>query len=227
MSLRLDWASHEAAISACRHWHYSRSMPAGKTVKIGVWEHGEFIGAIVFSGGPSPNIWKTYGLTPTQGAELSRVALRAHDTPVSRIVAIALKMYRRLCPKTALVISYADIKEGHHGGIYQAGGWIYLGKHGPKVERRFRGRKIHERNMRQRILDGKNRREEFTDVPVPPKHKYALAFTAQLQNRLKTESRPYPKRAGSKANVATPHQGVEDGATPIPALHSLMSAEAQ
>ena len=33
--LRLDWCSHDAAKYAVEHYHYSRSMPAGKTVKVG------------------------------------------------------------------------------------------------------------------------------------------------------------------------------------------------
>ncbi len=220
MSLRLDWCDHATAKFACERWHYSGLVPAGKTVKIGVWEDMRFIGAILFSGGPSPNIWKTYKLSPLEGAELSRVALTNHKTPVSRIIAIALRMYRKLCPGTKLVVSYADLKEGHHGGIYQAGNWIYLGPFGPKVERRFKlsGRRIHERNMRQQIIDGKCRRSDFVAVAVPPKHKYVLAFDETLQTQLEKLKKPYPKRAGSKANVAIVHQAIGGGATPTPAL---------
>jgi len=51
MSLRLDWCSHEAAKYAVEKWHYSRTMPVGKMVKIGVWEDSKFIGAVVFAQG--------------------------------------------------------------------------------------------------------------------------------------------------------------------------------
>jgi len=37
MSLRLDWCSYEATKFACTNWHYSRSVPAGKLMKVGVW----------------------------------------------------------------------------------------------------------------------------------------------------------------------------------------------
>ena len=35
--LHLNWASHQAALYACQKWHYSKSLPTGKLVKIGVW----------------------------------------------------------------------------------------------------------------------------------------------------------------------------------------------
>ncbi len=216
--LLLDWATHEAAKYACENWHYSGCMPAGKTLKVGAWENGKYIGAIVFSGGPSPNIWKTYGLKPIEGSELSRVALTVHDSPVSRIVSISIKFLRKSCPGIKLIISYADLARGHHGGIYQAGNWFYLGPKGPKVARFLYGKQIHERNMRQRILDGKNSRNQFTEKPVPPKHKYAIAFDAGITARLKREARPYPKRAVSKEIVASPNHGEEGGETPTTAL---------
>lgn len=220
VSLKLDWATHEATRFACRNFHYSKCVPAGKTLKVGVWEDSVFIGVVVFSGGPSPNIWKTYGLTPLEGAELSRVALTKHRTEVTRILSIAIKFLRKQCPGIKLIISYADIKHGHHGGIYQGGGWIYLGRFGPKFERTLFGKKIHERNMRQRILDGKNRRADFRDIPVPPKHKYAISFDPIIQTRLEKERLPYPKRAGSKDNVASANHAEEGGANPTPALQT-------
>jgi hypothetical protein len=216
--LKIDWATHEAAKYACENWHYSKCMPAGKTLKVGVWEAGVFIGVVVFSGGPSPNIWKTYGLTPIEGSELSRIALTTHKTPVSRIVSIAIKFLRSKCPGIKLIISYADQKQGHHGGIYQAGNWVYLGEFGPKVERLLNGRVIHERNMRQQILDGKRKRSQFTERPVPPKFKYAIGFDPMISARLKSERKPYPKRATSKDSVVIPDQGIEGGAIPTVAL---------
>jgi hypothetical protein len=218
-ALKIDWATHEAAKYACENWHYSRCLPAGKLVKIGVWENTKFIGVVVFSGGPSPNIWKTFRLTPLEGAELSRVALTKHETSVSRIVSIAIKFLRKFCPKLRLIVSYADTNEGHHGGIYQAGNWLYCGEFGPKVERYLYGQKIHERNMRQRILDGKNRRSDFTEEKVKPKHKYLMPLDIEMARQVQAIRKPYPKRAGSKANVASAFHAEEGGATPTPALH--------
>ena len=113
---------------ACKRWHYSRSFPSARTVTIGAWEDGQFVGAMVFSLGANRHIARPYGLTPLQVCELVRVALTKHRTPVSRILAIGLRMLKQQSPGVRLVVSYADSARGHHGGIYQAGNWIYTGE---------------------------------------------------------------------------------------------------
>src|SRR5437870_3537910 len=106
--LHLAPCSFAAAAFACRWWHYSHSLPAAKRVLIGVWESGTFIGAIVFSRGNCPNIGRPFGLEQSQIAELTRVALRPHQTPTSRIVAIAVRLLRRQSPGLKLLVSFAD-----------------------------------------------------------------------------------------------------------------------
>ena len=51
VDLRVDWCSYEAAKYAVEHWHYSRSMPVGKLLTVGVWENGEFVGAVIYAWG--------------------------------------------------------------------------------------------------------------------------------------------------------------------------------
>ena len=41
-TLKLGWCSYAAAKYAVEHWHYSKVMPSGKAVYIGVWEEAEF-----------------------------------------------------------------------------------------------------------------------------------------------------------------------------------------
>ena len=127
MSLRLDFCSAEAARYACKHWHYSCSVPFGKSVKIGVWEDGQFIGVIIYAQGANYNIAKPFAMRQEQVVELCRVALKGHKAPVSRIVAISLRLLKKVCPGIELVVSYADADQGHYGGIYQAGNWIFIG----------------------------------------------------------------------------------------------------
>ena len=40
------------------HWHYSQAMPAGKLVTFGVWEHGRFVGAVLYGRGANHNLSK-------------------------------------------------------------------------------------------------------------------------------------------------------------------------
>ena len=90
--LRIDFVSHAAVKLACGRWHYSKSAPPGKSVKLGVWESGVFKGVVVFSRGANYNAGRPYGLGAEQICELTRVALRNHDVPVSRIIAVSLKL---------------------------------------------------------------------------------------------------------------------------------------
>jgi len=94
-NLRLDWCSFKAAKYAVEHWHYSKVMPAAKLNKIGMWENERFVGAIIFGRGAAPNLLKPYGLKQTEGCELVRIAMRDHYHPVSRCVAIAIRMLKK------------------------------------------------------------------------------------------------------------------------------------
>ncbi|MGV2431812.1 UNVERIFIED_CONTAM: protein Mom, partial [Pseudomonas aeruginosa] len=76
------------------------------------------------------NLLKPYGLTQIQGCELTRIALKNHKTPVSKILSIAIKFLKKQNPKLKLIVSFADPEQGHHGGVYQATNWIYSGQSG-------------------------------------------------------------------------------------------------
>lgn len=127
--LKLNWCDFKSANYACKNWHYSKSMPAGKSVKIGVWEDGKFVGCIIYSRGANNNQAKHFRLGVDELCELSRVALTRHKNPVSKMLSISLKMLKKICPKIKLIFSYADeTNQGHKGGIYKADNWEYLGK---------------------------------------------------------------------------------------------------
>jgi hypothetical protein len=103
VNLKLDWCTHAAAKHAVMNWHYSKTMPVGKSVKIGVWENGQFIGAVIFGRGANNNMLKPYGLSQTEGCELVRIALRKHITPVSRIIKIALLFLKKNSPDLRII----------------------------------------------------------------------------------------------------------------------------
>jgi hypothetical protein len=115
-SLKVDWCSDAAAKFACKNWHYSKSLPAGKLAKLGAWEDGSFIGCIVFGWGANKNMAQVYGLKQTECAELVRIALTDHKNTVSRIMAVSIKFLKRQSPGVRLLVSYADPAQGHHGG---------------------------------------------------------------------------------------------------------------
>lgn len=165
MSLKLDWCSYQAAKYAVEKWHYSRRMPKSKLAKIGVWEEGQFVGSVVFGVGATSDLVKSYHLEATEGCELVRVALREHRTPVSRIVSIALKLLKRSMPGLRLAVSFADPEQGHIGGIYQAGGWIFTGVSMASDEYIVNGKRWHGRALRHEKPAHANERSGCNDGP--------------------------------------------------------------
>lgn len=224
--LKLDWASAKAARFACEHWHYSGSMPCSKAVKVGVWEDEKYIGCLIFSPGATPLIGSPYGLAQTEICELTRIALTKHANPVSKIMAIAIRMLKRFCPGLQLLVSYADPDQLHHGGIYQATNWIYAGKTTPACFLKVNGvvehrKTIYERygnNSLQWILNNVDPKAER--IRDQGKHKYLMPMCAKMKAKCMSLAKPYPKRVGSKDNVATGDQPVEGGVNPTPTLHS-------
>lgn len=198
--LRIDWATHAAAKYACENWHYSGCLPAGKLVKVGAWEGGKFIGVVLFGRGANNRMASAYGLKQDQACELARVALTAHAAPVSRIAAQAMRFLRRQSEGLRLIVSYADPKQGHHGGIYQAGNWIYQGKSQAQRELLINGVFTHKRTAHakygtaspEKITAMSGKRAEW--APVEWKHVYLMPLDAEMRAQIAPLAKPYPKR---------------------------------
>jgi len=224
--LRLDWCSHEAATYAVMHWHYSRKMPVGKLAKIGAWEGDRFIGALIYGlGGGGACNGKQYGLARNfEMAELQRIALMAHETPVSRMIAISVKMLAAFCPGLRLLISYADPKESHHGGIYQAAGWVYTGKSPDDWQAVWPdGRVAHSRIARRHVQFGVMKTVDISGasrVPVLGKHRYLWPLDPEMRATIAPLAQPYPKRVRSSENAAPSPLG-EGGVIPTRTLHPI------
>jgi len=225
--LRIDWATAEAAKFACLRWHYSRCVPVFKAVRVGVWEHDRFIGVVLFGQGATPEIGSPYGLRQVEVCELTRIALDKHDSPVSRIVSIALKFLRRQCPGLRLVVSFADAGHGHHGGIYQAGGWIYTG--GSETHAyRVRGVLVHPKTLHTRYGTGGQSLPWLREHVDPKaervtsgfKHRYLMPLDAQTRRTVEPLSKPFPKPIMRTKEQDAEHPSALGGVTPTRALHS-------
>jgi len=198
-------------------------------VRVGVWESERFIGCVLFSRGANNNIGKAFGLIATQVAELTRIALDKHVSPVSRIVRVALQFLRSQSPGLRLIVSYADPLQSHHGGVYQAGNWLYLGQSPSRTK--FvspEGKIMHGRMVTSSGLTKSYgsyvpclRFDECQKITVPGKHKYALPLDAAMRDQIAPLAQPYPKRirAGSvDGDTLAVHAG-EGGSIPTSALH--------
>jgi len=202
--LHIDWASHKAAKYACEHWHYSESVPVPPLVKVGVWEDNKFIGVVIFSRGASSNLMKPYGLKQDEGCELTRVALAAHQTAVTRIVKIAIAFLKQNSPQLRLIVSFADPTYGHHGGIYQAGNWLYVGDTSPGVEYWYNGKRLHSRQVSEKgwnIQQGAQRKtvkpSQCKIVKTKGKHRYLMPLDKKMRKQIEKLAKPYPCPVGA------------------------------
>jgi hypothetical protein len=206
-TLRIDWCSYDAAKYAVRHWHYSRSLPCSKTARLGVWENDKFIGAVVFAWGANRHLAGEYKLKMTECAELCRIALDKHTTPVSRIISIAVKMLKREMLGIRLLVSYADLNQGHKGKIYQASNWFFVGETGNEAGIMLNGKLTHRRTINSKYgtsdidwlrshLDPCARRYEGK-----PKFKYLLPLDDEIAERIQPLSKPYPNAPQAKESL--------------------------
>lgn len=203
--LKLDWCSHAAAKFAVENWHYSQCMPAGKTVKIGVWENGKFIGVVIFSRGANNTLGSPYRLTQFEVCELTRVALNKHESSVTKIVSIAIKMLRKQSRGIRLIISFADPEQGHKGGIYQGGNWVYCGTTNSADEYIVNGKRLHGRSMRS--LYGTHVGKPFiTQIKGSSKYRYLMPLDDAMRKQIEPLAEPYPKRVTSIDSDASAFQ---------------------
>jgi hypothetical protein len=191
-------------------------------VRIGAWEDGQFIGVVLFAWGMNRNLGSPYNLEMTQCCELVRVAMTRHKTEVSRVVSIALRFLKKHSSGLRLVVSFADPEAGHHGGIYQAGNWVYTGKTAEGFEWR-----VGERRLNKRAFTGIQfgKAGSVADVPsgarkviTQGKHRYLMPLDDAMRLQIEPLRKPYPKRAGSAGSGTSGIQPGGSGAIPTSAL---------
>jgi len=195
-------------------------MPRSKTVKIGAWENGVFVGCVVFGRGATDQLFAQWGLEKTQGCELCRVALSSHESQTTKIVAQALRMLKRMQPGLRLVVSFANSAQGHVGTIYQAGNWIYTGftitKEFMVLGRQWHMRKIHAKGWKQQEAWLKEHIDkEAKTLRTPPKYRYLMPLDKDMRAHIQKSAKPYPTASEVRDDR---HQRHSDGGTPIQTL---------
>lgn len=191
-TLRIGWATHEAAKYACETWHYTGKIPVNKLVKIGAWEDEKFIGVVIFGMGASAVVHRQFSLDRFEVCELVRVALTNHVTPVSRIISIALKFLRKANPGLKVCVSFADPAQGHHGGIYQAGNWFYTGKSADTLEYFYNKEWRHVTDVYKRLTP--DQVKMLKSRKKKGKYRYVMAFDEEQRAKIAALAKPYPKR---------------------------------
>lgn len=225
MTLLVSPCSHAAAVYAVKNWHYSETFPVSKSYKCGVWEDEQFIGAVVFAWGSNPNLAGSFNLDMTECVELVRVALRDHTNFVTNIVAQSLKILKANNPGLRLVVSYADPYRNHHGGIYQAGNWIYAGMTPQKHDYIMPDGKVLNRRAYTGVNFGRAKMQipaEAEKVSMPGKHRYLYPLDKGMRRSLKDRSIEYPRGIGLNGK---PSDVLSEGASSILAYRSTIEPE--
>lgn len=202
-NLHIAFCDIKAARHAVTNWHYSQTMPTAP-VRFGVWEDHKFIGAVMYGhGAGDATNGQRYGLAKThQVIELQRVALKnEHKTPTSKIIAITIRLLKKHSPGLRLLISFADqTGQGHHGGIYQAGNWIYAGTFKGDGGFVINGKKYHSRSVHHK---GWKQSLDWLRKNVDPqaykaktlKHRYLYPLDEEMRTRIAPLAKRYPKLA--------------------------------
>ena len=200
---------------ACEHFHYSRVCPLVARSYSFFTPSSEFIGCVIFGHGATPNIGKPFGLEQNNCYELVRVALNGKQGhgQTSRIVAAAVRQFiKDIGRDLKMIISYADLDQGHRGIIYQATNWIYAGPTGKYRDGYIltNGRFVHRRSLVAIIKTMVNRptggaqseldlcRIIFKDPDALPhytkgRHLYLFPVSKDMKQLALTLRKPYPK----------------------------------
>lgn len=164
---------------------------------------------------------------PNDALELSRL-VRADDfnaAPLSKLVAWSLRWLRANTTRP-FVLSYADSAQDHHGGIYQAVGFIYIGEFGVPYNKvcgftDAQGRFVHGRTATARYGTRKTetileRFPDWTAVEALPKHLYIFPLRqkwATIARKHGWQSFPYPKPHAARLLDAPVPPGASEAQT--------------
>ncbi len=196
----LTLANYNAVKYACMNYHYAKRVPIS-AVAFNVYEDGEWCGVIVYGYGANPHIAAIYDKWPGQVLELVRVALNGKQKITSECVALSLKELKKYCPLVDLVVSYADVDQGHVGTIYQATNWMYVGpmNEGTRSDFIIKGKSMHPRSVGAkgwkvslewiRTNIDKNATQNITKG----KHKYIYPMNKKMRKKVKDLAQEYPK----------------------------------
>ncbi len=140
----------------CKEWllhkHYAKRVPLIK-FSFGLYTKENLFGICTY-GSPCRMLNMGYsifaGEYEMETLELNRLIV--NDNLEKNVLSFFVAQTFKLLPKPLVLISYADINNGHHGYIYQATNWIYTGltsKRKKIID--MQGKEIHERTINSKL----------------------------------------------------------------------------
>jgi hypothetical protein len=187
--------------------HYARRWPS-ISYAFGLFDNlGSLCGVVTYGTPASSTLRK--GIAGEEFAysilELNRLCLKVNiKNYASELVGKSL----RLLPSRKIIISFADISQGHFGYVYQATNFIYCGLSAKRTDWKVKGLEhLHGITIADQFRGVKNRAEAMRDkygsdfylAPRPQKHRYIYLtgdkyFRKQILGVLRYPQKPYPKK---------------------------------
>lgn len=197
--------SYEVAIAMIVKNHYlHRRGPASH--RYGLFDNtGALVGCITYGKPANPSICKGICGPEESGNvyELTRLWI-ADITPKNAESFLIAQSLKQLPPEIDILISYAEIRAGHTGVVYQATNWIYTGLSDRHAEWHLDGIEAskHSRHLFDQYGGIKGAKEHFGERlqkgERPRKHRYVIfrgnkTRKKELNSKLRYEKQQYPK----------------------------------
>lgn len=191
--MRLEIASYKAIKYACMNFHYSKTVPASSISYSVFNDKKEWCGIVSFCYPSGVMSGKQFNLVQGQFIELNRMALNGKQECTSKVLSLAMKLFKKQNPTVKLFISYSDKGQNHYGTIYQATNWIYVGENESSgKDYFFKGKWRHDRTLNE------YKKEFLATLETRKrsgKRKYIYPLDKTLIPLCKSLSKPYPKNA--------------------------------
>lgn len=184
--------------------HYAKRWPS-ISYAYGLFNGGELVGVVTYGTPPSAPLKRGIAGDELKGdvLELNRLCLKYNNkNEASFLISKSLK----LLPKNKIIVSFADISQGHIGKVYQASNFIYCGLSAKRTDWKIKGKEhLHGQTIADEFRGVKNRAQAMRDKygddfylqDRPRKHRY-ITFTGSRSfkkfalNRLKYKIHDYP-----------------------------------
>ena len=205
MSIKEKYNVKSIASSQCKEWllkkHYAKRIPMIE-YSFGLYEDGILIGVCTYGTTLAIQIRKIFKYNVY---ELNRLCV--NDGLERNVLSFFVSQTIKLMPKSCVLLSFADINQGHNGYIYQATNWLYTGLSAIVKEYKVRGQEsMHAQTLFDKSKGKADRvgylKELYGDDLYmdyrPRKHRYFYfkgtnSELKEMKKQLKFKIEPYPK----------------------------------
>jgi len=185
--------------------HYAKRWPS-VSYAFGLYLNGILCGVVTYGSPPSSTLKKGIAGDEYKAdiLELNRLCLKNN---VKNEASILVGRSLRALPKEKIVVSFADIAQGHSGYVYQATNFIYCGLSAKRTDWKVKGKEhLHGQTIADEFRGVPNRAQAMRDkygddfylAPRSRKHRYLFiigskTYKKKVKKALKYLIVPYPK----------------------------------